>query len=165
MSEKARFWVAFLLLFSLAAVLAAINLHAPWREAIRERFLPEKREILAQARGELFPPDKNHPELRRNFAVLKVLTREALVIEVFELDSVTGNSQFRAKVTLPEKRDGYFNYHGSATNLLLIDENNDGILEIVAPGFDENLIPRVHVYRLNDEANSLDLLDLQSLQN
>jgi hypothetical protein len=163
MSDKARFWLLFLCLFAIAMALAAINLQSTWREAVREAFLPEKRVVLAEARGNLIPNDQQKPGTKRNFLVLKIQTRGSISLEVFEIEAKSGQSIFRARATLPEGRDGQFDYHGNATNLLLLDINNDGGQEIIAPAFDENLIPRVHVYRFNDEISSLELLDIQSI--
>lgn len=164
MRSNFRFWISFFILILIATGLAAVNLHQPWREAIRDHIIHEKREILAEARGNLVLQNTNTPDIKRQFIALKILTQDSIQLEVFEVDPKSGQPNFRARTSLPERRDAYFTYQGSATNLLLLDANNDGALEIIVPAFDENLVPRVHAYRFNDETSSIELLDIQSIQ-
>lgn len=115
------------------------------RERIRDGLLPGTREILAKAEGDLTGQGDW-------VSVVKVKTRSDLVLEVYSMDAQKGETRMRARMVLPEKKDGYFQFHGQPTNLALVDLNGDGVLEIVAPTFDENLIPRLRVYRYDPAA-------------
>ena len=142
----------------ISILLAALNLSEPWRSAIRETLLPNKREILAKARGDLTGTG-------RRFTVLKVKNQDNINIEVYENDPSSGKTFFKARAILPERRDGSFTFKGSATNLLLLNVDNEKGLEIIAPSFDENLVPRLHIYKYNDLTNSLDPLNPDTLKN
>jgi hypothetical protein len=157
MSESSRFWIPFSILISVSVGLAAINLNENLRTTLREHLLPNRREVLAKAQGDLVGDG-------RTFTVLKVKTREALVVEVFENNLTTGDSLFRTRAILPEKREGLFTYKGRTTNLLLLDVDNDKAQEIIVPSFDENLVPRVHIFKFNDGTNSLELLNPDSVK-
>jgi hypothetical protein len=157
MSESSRFWIPFSILISVSVGLAAINLNENLRTTLREHLLPNRREVLAKAQGDLVGDG-------RAFTVLKVKTREALVVEVFENNPTTGDSLFRTRAILPEKREGLFTYKGHTTNLLLLDVDNDKAQEIIVPSFDENLVPRVHIFKFNDGTNSLELLNPDSVK-
>lgn len=158
MSSSWRFWTLFSTLIAISLALAAVNLKESWRTSLRETLLPNKREVLAKARGDLVGGGAN-------FQRTKVKTQDNLVIEVYELDPVSKKTLFRARAILPERRDGLFNYRGSATNLLLMDIDNDNGLEIIAPSFDENMVPRLHIYKFNDQSGSLDALSPDSMKN
>jgi hypothetical protein len=82
---------------------------------------------------------------------LKIQTADTLSLEVFESDGDSQKMKFFKRIVLPETRDAYFNFHGNATNLALTDVDGDGSMEIVAPTFDENLIPRLNVYKYDSE--------------
>ena len=151
MLQGPRYWLVFSFLITLSASLAYLNLNEDMRQKFRDRFLPEERIILAKSVGDLVGGG-------RSFTVLKVKNRDTLSVEVFENNFKTKVSLFRARAILPEHRDAYFNYMGSATNLLLIDVKGDGVLAVVTAAFDENLIPRMHVYKLNDVTGTLDSL-------
>ncbi len=143
---------------AISVSLAAINFNDEWREQIREHLLPNKREILAKASGDLLGTG-------RAFTVLKVKNQDNINIEVYENDPASGKTFFKARAILPERRDGLFKYKGSATNLLLLDVENSKGLEIIAPSFDENLVPRLHIYKFNDMTSSLDTITPDALKN
>ncbi len=157
MSASWRFWILFSTLMSISIGLAAINLNDAWRTTLRDYLIPNKREILAKAMGDLLGTG-------RAFTVLKVKNQDNINIEVYENDVASGKTFFKGRAILPERRDGLFNYKGSATNLLLLDIDNDKALEIIAPSFDENLVPRIHIYKFNDSSSSLDPISPDSLK-
>ena len=144
-------------LLTLSVALSFINLNEDWRARIRDEFLPENREILAKVVGDLAGGG-------RSFTVLKIKTRSSIAIEVFENNLMTHQSLFRARAVLPEHRDAFFTYQGSAVNLLLVDTDHDGTMEIVTAAFDENLIARVHVYKFNDVTSALESLGPDSIK-
>jgi hypothetical protein len=86
-------------------------------------------------------------------AVVKVQTADTIALEIFENDGNEGKLKFVKRIVLPEKRDAYFNFRGNATNLVVTDVDNDGELEIVAPTFDQNLVPRLNVYKFDSSVH------------
>jgi len=68
-------------------------------------------------------------------------------------------SNLLAKITLPEKRDGYFQLKGNATNLGLVDVDGDSILEIIAPTFDDQMVARLNIYKFNADTKGFDRMN------
>jgi|GEM_PF-1643110 len=157
MTQGSRFWIALGFLLSLSFGLALINLNEDLRGRLRDRFLPDNREILAKVVGDLTGGG-------RSFTVLKIKNRDSLAVEVFENNPATQQSLFRARAILPEHRDASFKYQDAPVNLLLLDGDSDGAMEIVTAAFDENLVPRVHVYKFNDVTSQLETLSPNSIR-
>lgn len=137
-----------LLLFLMLALVLVVTvvLSIPsWREKIKDFVLSDSREVLAKVEGDL----TGKGDL---ISVVKVKIRSELVLEVYALDPSRGETTLRSRVILPESKDGFFQFRGQPTNLALADTDGDGVLEIVAPTYDENLIPRLHVYRYDEKA-------------
>jgi hypothetical protein len=128
----------------LIAVLVTVLACIPsFRELVRTLFVYSDREVLARADGDLSGKGDR-------VTVIKVRTYDTLALEVFFF-SENESSREMKRIVLPEKREGYFNFRGQATNLVLNDINGDGTLEIVAPSFDENLIPRLNVFEFDSD--------------
>lgn len=134
----------FAMLALLLVVTVAFSIPA-WREAIRDRFLSDSRQVLAKVDGDL--------NGQGDFiSVVKVKTRDDLIVEVYTLNPQKDETSLRARLILPESKDGFFQFRGRPTNLALVDMDGDNWLEIIAPTFDENLIPRLHVYHYDPHA-------------
>jgi hypothetical protein len=136
------FWVGFPTLCLIALSLAVISLLPKSREIIRNVVVSKSRVVLAKAEADL----TGHG-LR--VAVVKVQTADTIALEIFENSSDQTKLKFVKRIVLPERKDAYFDFRGNATNLVVTDVDNDGVLEIVAPTFDENLIPRLNVYKFD----------------
>ena len=128
------------IIIAFAVTLGAINLVPSWRMRVREHLVRPERTVLSQAEGILIPGSPPN-------TVIKVQNQDHISLEVYA--PVDGESAPRLIYTidLPESRDAYFNYSGVTTNLVLADIDHDGQLEIVSPSFDDNLIPRLRVYK------------------
>jgi len=138
------FWLGFPTLCLISVLLAALTLLPSSREFIQSVIISNSRDILAKAEADLTGKGMR-------VAIIKVQTSDTLALEVFENDGDSGKLKFVKRIVLPEKRDAYFNFRGNATNLVVTDVDNDGNLEIIAPTFDENLIPRLNVYKYEIE--------------
>jgi len=156
MSQKS-FWAFFLIMLSVSVGISVVNLNEPFREAVRDFLLRDQRQILAKAIGDL-------SGLNENFTVLKVKTRDSLSIEIYQNSGNENKSTFRGRFILPEKRDGHFTYQGNATNLILMDINADGSLEILTSSYDENLVPRMHVLRFHNDRTDFEELGPMNVQ-
>lgn len=139
-------WIGGLLVLALLVTTIAVT--PKLRQGVRDFFIPEQRVILAKISGDL---------TGAGFAVtvLKIQTRDNLVLEVYA-DEATGESRLFSRIVLPERRDAYFQLKGNATNLALADVDGDGSLEIVAPTFDEQMVARLNIYKLNPDTHSFD---------
>lgn len=125
--------------------MSALSLSEDFRASLKDRFRPDERTVLAKVEGDL--TGGGH-----FVSVIKVKTRDSLLVEVYRIDPKTGEQQKAAGIELPERRDGHFQFRGGPTNLALVDLDGDGILEIAVPTYDDNLIPRLHVYRFDPQA-------------
>lgn len=125
--------VAFALLIMVFAMIPSV------REKIRTVWVYPKRTILAKAEGDLTGKGERA-------TVIKVQTPETLAVEVYFNNGPLDDRLDMRRIVLPDQRDGYFDFRGDSTNLVLTDIDDNGILEILAPAYDENLIPRLHVY-------------------
>lgn len=113
-----------------------------WRDSVRSRFHGPYREIIAKARGDLTGEGLV-------VSVVKVKTQEGIQVEIYERGHDNDSETLLARLKFDERRDGHFNVRGQATNLALMDLDGDGILEVIVPVYDENLIPRLHVFRFD----------------
>ncbi|GIL18814.1 MAG: hypothetical protein BroJett040_25650 [Oligoflexia bacterium] len=151
------FWISFLSLILVSLGLASINLIPSWREKIHALFLHEQRVVLAKAAGDITGKGDQ-------YSFVKVQTADTISIEAYEVSPKDGKVVFKSRTILPEKRDGYFTYKGNATNLALIDIDSDGTLEILAPSYDENLVPRLHVYKYDITSGAFEMLGPDHIQ-
>lgn len=143
--ERFLFWfkrLFFPVLIVVASVFVLVLLIPEWREAVRAWMGDHTRTILAQAEGDLTGQGDG-------VTVLKVRTLDAVVLEIYENDGTGRAYKYRTRIVLPESRDGYVKFRGSSTNLVLVDLDGDGGVEIVAPTYDDNLMPRLHAYKWN----------------
>jgi len=97
-------------------------------------------------------------------AVIKVKTADTLALEIFETRAETGRIQFVKRIILPQKRDAYFNFHGHTSNLVMADVDNDKQLEIIAPTFDDDLIPHLNVYKYDVESKDFRRVGPENLE-
>jgi len=138
-------------LLLVALVVTAIAITPNWRQAARDLVSPEQRVILAKVTGDLTGQGPH-------VIVLKIKLRDSLVLEIYDAEKSDENA-LMARIVLPEKRDGYFQLKGNATNLGLADVDNDGTMEIVAPAFDDQMIARLNIYKFNPATRSFDRMN------
>jgi hypothetical protein len=149
--KKRLFYVGFPTLCFLSLLLIAMTFIPATHELVRNLIISQSRQVLAKAEADL-------PQGGGKIAVIKVKTADTLAIEIFESDSEGKNLNFVKRMVLPEIRDAYFNFHDQATNLAIGDIDNDGHLEILAPTYDENLVPRLNVYKYDANLKNLERL-------
>lgn len=139
------FRLAFPFLLAIAVMLAVASIYSPTRDFIRENIVAQPRKVLAKADADLTGKGDW-------VTVIKVQTSEGLALEIYRIDRNHAESIFMKRIPLTDTRDGYFTFRGNATNLALTDVSGDGVLDIVAPTFDENLVPRLNVYKYDSDA-------------
>ena len=142
--------IAKVALISLAAFMMVAALHPDVRSQVRGFFLKDYRVVVSTATGDLFG---NGTKL----FVTKVKTQDSLFLEVYE-PLANGGQKLVDRIELPDKKDGFFNFNGQATNLVIDDVDGDGRPEILAPSFDKNLVGHLNVYHYNTEAHEFQRL-------
>lgn len=125
----------------LVALLLAFVVSRPGaQDWVKEHLLSPRRTILSKVEGELTS--------KGDFVtVLKVKTQDNIAIEVHFSEG--GDLQEIKRIILSERRDGHMTLQGQSTNLALLDIDGDGNQEILAPTFDENLVPRLNIFKFN----------------
>lgn len=142
-SKKSLFFNLCFILLGLMVLGVSIIASVPtMRTYVRGLVQKPYREILAKSRG-----DMNGEGLIVN--AIKIKTQDGISVEVFERITGTDEERLLARLHLDEKRDAHFNIRGRPTNLALMDIDSDGLLELIVPVYDENLIPRLHVFRFD----------------
>lgn len=134
-----------LALFAMGMIVVAVV--PSLRGRVKDAFLNTERKILSKVDGSL---SKEGPKI----VVLKIRSGNSLLLEVY--DDTPEGLTIMARLPLYETRDGFVLLQGSATNLALSDVDKDGTLEIVAPTYDDQMIPRLNVFRYNPATKSFD---------
>lgn len=142
---SARRWVVFSLFLILAASLLAAVLTPSIRTSVQNYFSRPGRQVLATAEGDLLG-DGGMTK------VIKYRNEEGLFVEILKVDE-SGASSLVDRILLPDKHDGLFNYQGHVTRLAIADVNNDGKMELLAPSFDNQLVPHLNIFRYNPSLN------------
>lgn len=139
----------FLSILALIAVVAVCLAIIPQtRQSIKKIFISQNRKIIAKVDGLLLNSNKN-------FTVFKIKEGNQLSIELYAPDE-EGNLTLLNKTPLYESRDGYLDVKNTATNLAIMDVDKDGINEILAPTYDDQMVPRLNIFKYNADSNSLD---------
>ncbi|MCB0420696.1 MAG: hypothetical protein KDD61_06855 [Bdellovibrionales bacterium] len=82
--------------------------------------------------------------------VVKVQTKDSLLIEIYDAPE-NGARKLLHTLKIQDPHDGYFHLNGSATNLALEDIDNDGVVDIIAPSFDANMVAHLNVYKYDPQ--------------
>ena len=151
-SQESTFQRKEIVLMSVLAVLAMILLTVAiipnFRNSVKEIFSSSERSILAKVSGNI---TAEGPRV----TVLKIRSKDTLTLEVYSDDPGQENTLI-AKIPLFETKDAYFVVNGNATNLALSDVDNDELMEIVAPTYNEQMVPRLNIFKYNRASKSFD---------
>ena len=130
----------------LLALLASVMFFKPeLATSVQEMMGLQKREVLATVQA----------DLRFDGTILQVVKlreKNHLALEFFVLGT-GGTTEFLQRLDLPDKKDGYFRYKGRVANLIVDDINGDGKVELLAPGYDSDLIAHLNVIRFDPATN------------
>jgi hypothetical protein len=143
------FGILISILFVLACIVTVYAVVPQWRTQFREFVFTESREVLARATSDITGNGDR-------FTFIKVRDKKGLSIEVYN-DKLEGFG-LQSRLSLNESRDGFFDFRGQATNMALADIDNDGVLELLVPTFDENLIARLNVFKFNSDEQTFERL-------
>lgn len=151
-SQESTFHKKEILIMSLLALVAmallTVAVVPSLRNSVKEIFSSNERVILAKATGSL---TAEGPKV----TVLKIRSKDSLMLEIYSEDPGQENT-LMAKIPLYETKDAYFVVNGNATNLALTDVDNDEIMEIVAPTYNDQMVPRLNIFKFNRASKSFD---------
>lgn len=140
---SAQRWLLFSVLMITAAALLAGVLTPSVRESVRNYSNGVGREVLATAEGDIL----NDSSASK---VVKFRDKDGIWVEVMKVGD-DGKTSFIDRVLLPDKHDGLFNFQGHVTRLVIADIDQDGLMELLAPTFDQQLVPHLNVFRYNKD--------------
>ena len=147
---SAKRWVVFSIFLLLTASLLAAVLTPSLRTTVQNYFAHPGREVLATVEGDLLG-DGGITK------VIKYRSDEGIFVEILKMET-SGSSTLIDRILLPDKHDGLFNYQGHVTRLAIADVDNDGKMELLAPSFDNQLVPHLNVFRYNPGINRFEPL-------
>lgn len=124
----------------LVVIITIIAVVPDFREKLRSILIPSSRNILATVRGDL----RNDGT---TISVIKVKTTDSLSLEFYEVNAES--MQLVQREELPDRNEGYFTFMGESTNLAISNIDEDPMIEVLAPTFDENLVAHLTVYKYN----------------
>ena len=137
----AQRWLLFSVLMLMAAALLAAALTPSVRASVQSYLAGVGREVLATAEGDVLNE-------ATNAKVIKYRNRDGIWLEVMKVEG-DGKTQQIDRIPLPDKHDGLFNFQGHVTRLAIADIDQDGAMELLAPTFDQQLVPHLNVFRYN----------------
>ncbi len=140
---SAQRWVLFSVLMLMAAALLAAVLTPSIREAAQSYLSGVGREVLATAEGDVL----NDSSIAK---VIKFRNKDGIWVEVRKM-AEDGSSILVDTVSLPDKHDGLFKFQEHVTRLAIADIDQDGSMELLAPTFDQQLVPHLNVFRYNKD--------------
>lgn len=134
-------WLSLSILSLIALILLGVAVTPAWREGLQNYLSPAHREILATVEGDVL----NDGQIAR---VIKFRDRRGIFVEVLR-ETKDGVTDVIDRIALPDRHDGLFNVQQRATRLAIADVDEDGKFELIAPSFDNQLVPHLNVFRYN----------------
>lgn len=138
---SAKRWLVFSVFLILTATLLAAVLTPSVRLRVQQYLINPGRDVLATAEGDLL----NDGGIAK---VVKYRDGDGIFVEVLR-QQINGGSETIDRILLPDRHDGLFNFQGHITRLAIADVDNDGKMELLAPTFDNQLVPHLNVFRYN----------------
>ena len=120
------------------------------RTQIRSQIIKPERKVLSIANGNLL----NNGEFVK---VIKYQTLEGIVVEVLSSDE-SGSRSVIDRIPIKGEYDGFFDFYGQASQLAIVDVDEDGQLELVAPTFDKQLVAHLNVFKYNPASKQFEPL-------
>lgn len=136
-------------LIGLFLLVHIIALNNNFKDQIRAAVFSDQRKLLSTVDAFL----KDGTKIK----VVKLKTNKGIFLEVYD-SSNSHHHPLLTRIQIPNKRDGFFFYQGQMTNLALEDLDGDFKVEILVPGFDENLVAHLNIYKFDPQTASLTLI-------
>lgn len=125
------------------ALVALVVVHPRLRSATQELLSHDYRSVLATVTG-------NFGKDQTPIKIIKVKTQRQLLIEFYSISDEL-EPKLLQKIELDDKRDAYFNYNGSATNLALSNIATEEDPSLLVPSVDRNLRAHLNVFRYDQK--------------
>ena len=139
--------------FVLFQIVSVYLLFSDLKKVIRSKWKSQKEELLSVVQGDISGSG--------NFIkVLKFKTKDGIRVE-FLKETDSGVRETITSAVIKDSYNGFFEYRGQAIQLGMSDVDGDGIMEILAPSFDENLIAHLNVYYYDQHADDFKRLSLR----
>ena len=107
------------------------------------------RQTLSRVEGPL-------TEIGLDIRVLKIKQEDKIYLEF--LSKKANNSYwFINSIELKGSREAYFDYWGEPSSLLLLDDDGDGLLDVIAPTFDKFFRPYINLAVYNKKTKKFEL--------
>jgi hypothetical protein len=131
------------ILASLSLCLLLVVSQEPYADLLRSFFPSAAKKVYSYVKLPM-------PNSDETLTIFKVFSEGTLSLEaLFESE---GRIIERKRVVLPQSQNAHFNFRGNFTDLVMSDFDADGKLEVLAPTYDLDLIPRLNVYRMDPES-------------
>ena len=138
-------------LFSFQMALWIVN--ASYLELmVRNWWMPNKDELIAVSKGDI---DGDGTLIK----VLKFKTKTGIRVE-FLKETNDGTREYLRSYTIRHPYNGFFEYRGNSIQLAMSDVDGDGVMEVLAPTFDRQLMAHLNVYYYDSHRNDF----IQSIQ-
>lgn len=131
-------WLLTLLVLAFLQVISWNLLFSYKREQIHSFWNPSQDRLLSTVVGDI--SGEGH-----YFKVLKFKTRQGVRLDFLKRHP-RGMKELVMEVNLHGPYNGFFEYRGHSVQLAMGDVNGDGLMEVMAPTFDEKLQARLNVY-------------------
>ncbi len=150
-NSKKIYWLGLFVLGVFSLISTAVVLIPDLRHQARKLYFSETRKILAKSQAYL------KINARDSFlTVLKIQKDQEIWVEVYMGAVGDPSPAFMTRLPIEENKDGYYVFQGRSANLILADIDHDGFVEILVPAFNEQQIPRLHVFHYNQETKTFE---------
>ena len=142
--------VSWSLVFSSIVFFASILLMAlpTVRESFSQFFFSRERKVLSVVEADIF-------RLGSVYRVLKISDADGIAVEIHGPPN-ENESTLWGRINLPDRKNGYTHVFGQATSLALRDLDGDGMAEILAPTYDQNMNPHLNAIKIDRENKRLE---------
>ena len=150
------FLLIFLILLAFFANIVFVTQPLKIKSLLSSLYKKSSRQTLSRVDGHLAvegPLNSSGMDIR----VLKIKQADKIFLEF--LSKRENNSYWLINsIELEGSREAYFDYWGEPSSLLLLDENGDGFLEVMAPAFDQFFKPRINLASYNKDTQKFELI-------
>ncbi len=150
---KKGLWYAIWFLLGVCTIMVSgLALHSESRIRLQAWLDSDKKELLATLSADLLGNGSQ-------FKILKYGTSRGIIVEVLApSENEAGAFQFIDRIFIPDPHDGFFSINTHATRLAIVDVDEDGQPEILAPSFDDKLVAHLNTLRLDPDTRRLELV-------
>ena len=148
------FFFIFLVLFSFFSNFVFVTQPLKIKSRLSAIYKKSSQKTLSRAEGPL-------SEIGLDIRVLKVKRDHKIYLEF--LSKKADNSYWRINsVELEGHREAYFDYWGEPSSLLLLDDDGDGFLDVIAPTFNKFFWPHINLVIYNKRTKQFELKQSRS---